>query len=221
MISLEEAEQMTGNEPGDIRIRQETASDYLASEAMIRDAFWNKYAPGSDEHYLVKLMRDHPSYIPELTRIAEVDGAVAGAVYYTRSSVVDGETRTEVITFGPLGVAPRYQKMGIGRQLLAETLAKAKELGFRAVIIFGDPAYYSRFGFTGCDRFNITTADGKNFDAFMAVELYDGALKGVSGEFMESSVFQAINDPSGLENYDSQFPRREKLVLPGQLGTGE
>jgi len=47
------------------------------------------------------------------------------------------------------------------------------------VLIFGHESYYPRFGFKPASEFGITTEDGKNFPAFMALPLYDGALDGV------------------------------------------
>jgi predicted N-acetyltransferase YhbS len=54
---------------------------------------------------------------------------------------------------------------------------KAKELGYKAVIIFGDPEYYHRFGFVNAEKYAITTVDGQNFEPFMALELYENSLQ--------------------------------------------
>ncbi len=45
-------------------------------------------------------------------------------------------------------------------------------MGCKAVIIYGNPDYYRRFGFKNARLFGITTAKGANFEAFMALELY-------------------------------------------------
>lgn len=50
-------------------------------------------------------------------------------------------------------------------------MGQAKQLGYKAIIIFGDPNYYHRFGFADAKQYNIQTSDGANFDAFMALEL--------------------------------------------------
>ena len=49
-----------------LTIRLETEKDYRAVEELTREAFWNVYKPGSDEHYFVHTMRSHPDFIPEL-----------------------------------------------------------------------------------------------------------------------------------------------------------
>lgn len=57
-----------------IAIRPETSQDYRTVEALTRDAFWNLFVPGCDEHYLVHLMRNHPDFVKELAFVAEDDG---------------------------------------------------------------------------------------------------------------------------------------------------
>ena len=48
-----------------LTIRLETEKDYRAVEELTREAFWNVYKPGADEHYYVHMMRNHPDFIPE------------------------------------------------------------------------------------------------------------------------------------------------------------
>ena len=50
----------------DIKIRLETETDHRVVEELTRNAFWNVYKPGADEHYYVHTMRNHPDFIPEL-----------------------------------------------------------------------------------------------------------------------------------------------------------
>jgi predicted N-acetyltransferase YhbS len=84
-------------------------------------------------------------------------------------------------------------------------------------VIFGDPGYYKRFGFQPCDSFGITTADGRNFDAFMAVELSPGSMKGVKGKFYAAETFQNL-PKAEVEKYNKKFPPLRKLKFPGQMG---
>lgn len=198
-----------------IIIRKEQKEDWYETESMTKRAFWNLHVPGCNEHYLVHLLRSSADYLPELSRVAVIDGKVAGTVMYSRAYVDNGKQKTDVLTFGPLCVDKVLQKKGIGSLLLEATFDLARELGHKAVIIYGEPGYYPRHGFKTCDNFNITTRDGKNFDAFMGLELVPGGLKGVSGKFYESEVFDNL-DALKTEEYDKQFPYMEKLKLPGQ-----
>ena len=68
-------------------------------------------------------------------------------------------------------------------------MKKALELGYKAIIIFGHPEYYKKFGFVQASNFNITTKNGEQFDAFMIKELQEGYLGNLSGKFYESEIF--------------------------------
>lgn len=203
---------------GELVIREERESDWFESEYVTKKAFWNLHVPGCNEHYLVHLLRSSEDYIPELTRVAEMDGQVVGLIMYAKSRVEDGETSHEVLTFGPLCVDPAFQKQGIGGRLLEATMALAREHGHRAIIIYGEPEYYPRFGFKTCDHFGITTHEGKNFDAFMAFELVPGALEGIKGKFYEAQVYEDCNSDLA-EVYDKKFPFMKKEKRPGQWET--
>ena len=52
----------------DIELRLEKPSDYTETENVVREAFWNVYAPGCTEHYLVHVMRSSENFARELAR---------------------------------------------------------------------------------------------------------------------------------------------------------
>lgn len=201
--------------PDEIDIQIETEDDWHNVELMTQHAFWNKYRLGCDEHYLVHKLRMHPDYIPELSRIAVKDGEIIGCIMYSKARVVDGEDVHDIITFGPLCVEPKYQGCGVGELLLRETMSLAAKKGYRGIVIFGEPDYYPRIGFKTCDHFNITTADGKNFDAFMGIELVEGGMKNIKGKFFESKVFENLPKDK-VEDFNKLFPPLQKIKFPGQ-----
>jgi predicted N-acetyltransferase YhbS len=199
----------------DIEIRIETKDDWYKVELMTQHSFWNKHHLGCDEHYLVHKLRQDKDYLPELSRIAVKDGEVIGYIMYSKARVVDGADTHEIITFGPLCVEPKWQGCGVGELLLRETMKLAADKGYKGIVIFGEPDYYPRIGFKTCDNFNITTADGKNFNAFMGIELAEDSMKGIRGKFYESEVF--VNLPKEeVEEYNKKFPKLQKLRFPGQ-----
>ena len=51
-----------------IRIRREEEKDCRTVEEITRRAFYNRYVPGCCEHYLVRVMRGHEDFIPELKK---------------------------------------------------------------------------------------------------------------------------------------------------------
>lgn len=205
----------TGSLKGKVIIREERESDYYETELVAKRAFWNLHVPGCNEHYLVHILRKSKDYLPELSRVAEVNGKIVGEIFYVMSYVMDGNKKIDVLTFGPLCVDPMYQNLGIGGRLLEETMEIARQKGYKAIIIFGEPYYYPRHGFKTCDNFGITTCDGENFDQFMGIELVKDGLKDIKGKFYESSAYEDSNSPKADE-YDKSFPYMMKLKMPWQ-----
>lgn len=196
-------------------IRKEETKDYDQTEQMTRRAFWNRYKPGCDEHYLVHCLRTDESYLSELSRIALIDGKVVGCIMYSKAWVTDGDQRHDVATFGPLCVDPEYQGQGIGARLVEETTALAAAAGLPGIIIFGEETYYPRLGFKTCDHFGITTKDGKNFAAFMGYELGENSMEPVKGAFDIAGVYGKVSKKV-IDEFNKKFPFMEELTLPGQ-----
>ena len=73
-----------------LTMRLETEKDYRAVEELTREAFWNVYKPGADEHYFVHTMRSHPDFIPELAFVLELDGKIVGNIMYTKACLEPG-----------------------------------------------------------------------------------------------------------------------------------
>ncbi len=199
----------------EVEIRRETEEDWHEVELMTQHAFWNKHHLGCDEHYLVHKLRQDKDYLPEISRIAVKDGEIIGCIMYSKARVVDGAKTHDIVTFGPLCVAPEWQGCGVGELLLKETMALAADKGYKGIVIFGEPEYYPRVGFKTCDNFGITTAEGKNFKAFMGIELAEGSMADIRGKFYESEVF--VNLPKEeVDEYNKKFPQLQKLRFPGQ-----
>ncbi len=198
-------------------IRLEQQSDYRAVENLAREAFWNIHVPGCDEHLLVHELRTKSAFIPELHFVALniEDSQIIGNIMYAKTIIENSKgEHIDVITFGPLSVFPKFQNKGIGAALINHSAKEAAKLGYRAILIYGDPLYYERFGFKGGKHFNIRTVDGKFKNALMALELYEGALKDVSGRFIEGEAYQI--DKEKLDEFDKSFPYKEKLVIKSQ-----
>lgn len=191
----------------DIQIRQEQPADYKKTEQMTRDAFATLDLPerdGVDEHYLLHTLRKSNAFVPQLCLVAEQNSEIIGNIAYSVYKIVqENGQESEVLTLGPLSVLPLYQNKGVGTMLVERSLQIAKGLGYKAVMIFGHPAYYPRFGFKNAKEYGITTEDGQNFDAFMALELYDGALQGVKGKYILHDIFHIDKEKS--TEFDKQF----------------
>lgn len=199
-----------------ITLRNELPEDYDASEELTRDAFWNHYAPGCDEHYLLHIMRNDASFVKELSFVAEVNKKLVGHIAYAMSKIVgDDGNVTDVLTFGPISVLPEYQGRGIGSALVEHTKGMAQAMGYKAILIYGDPDYYCRFGFVPAQTYGICTSDNMYAAALQALELVPDALKGISGRFEEGKVYEISEDEAMA--FDEKFPYKErKNDLPSQ-----
>lgn len=198
-----------------MEIRLETQKDYRAVEEVTREAFWNFYVPGCNEHFILHNMRKSKDFIPELDFIALKDGKIVGNIVYTHSKIVkENGGEQAVVTFGPLSVLPEFQNKGIGGALIKHSISKAKEMGFKAILIYGYPGYYKRFGFVGGVKLGISRSDGLFPKALLVFELYESALHDIRGKFIEASLFET--NPEELEEFDKSFPAKEKLETKSQ-----
>ena len=60
-------------------------------------------------------------------------------------------------------------------------MKRARDLGFKSVIVLGHAAYYPRFGFEPASRWDIRPPFDVPDDVFMALELVKDGLKEVQG----------------------------------------
>lgn len=196
-------------------IRKETKADYGVVENLIRDAFWNVHVPGAAEHYLAHVMREYKDFVAELDMVAEVDGKIVGSIMYTIGKLCDEKgNQKDCLSFGPIAVAPEYQRKGIGKALIEYTVEKAKALGYESIVIFGHPCNYVARGFKSCKRFNVCVGDGIFPCAMLVKELADGAFDGRRWSYEESPVCQI--ELSDAEEFDKLYPYKEKQTLPSQ-----
>lgn len=198
-----------------MQIRREEEKDYQRVEQITRRAFYNIHTPGCTEHYLVHIMRSHEEFIPELDFVAEQDGRVIGNIMYTKARLVDeAGTQKEIITFGPVSVAPEYQRQGCGKRLIAHSLRRAAELGYDVVVIFGSPANYVSSGFQSCKKYNVCLEGGKYPAAMLVKELRPGALDGRKWSYYESPVMEIREEDA--QAFDDALEPMEKKHLPSQ-----
>lgn len=196
-----------------ITIRLEEEKDYRVVEELTREAFWREerietIGVGCTEHYMVHSLRKKDG-IKELNFVAEIDGKVVGHVIYSKAHILQpNNEKKDVINFGPLSVLPQYQKQGVGSALMNYSIKCAKKLGYGAILFFGHPTYYPRFGFAQAKEFGITTEWGANFSAFMAMELKKGYLAGVTGRYIEAPIYDEEANKIKAKEFDEKFCAR-------------
>jgi predicted N-acetyltransferase YhbS len=192
-----------------ILIKRTMPTDFLMTENITRETFWNLFKPGCDEHLVLHNLRKSNCYISSLDLVVLSENIIVGHIIVTIAKVVNTQNKEhKVLCVGPISVLPEFQKKGIGTKLLNETIAIANELGYSAMILFGHPDYYHRFGFVNAQNFGITTKEGMNFEPFMVLELYPNALAAVRGKFYEDKAFETNEEE--LNEFEKLFPKKEK-----------
>ena len=190
----------------DITLRQEASGDYEQSESVTREAFWNQYAPGCMEHYLLHIMRTCPAFIPELDIVALSQNMVVGHAICLRAVIhADSGREHSVLTLGPLSVLPSYQHRGIGGRMIAELKDRAKTLGFPAILLCGDPGLLQAAGVSS--RRGIWYPHGGQPVSHSAPGLRAigaRASAGAEGRYCEDAVYAV--DPSAALAFDRHFP---------------
>lgn len=202
-----------------IIIRLERKEEQKEVESLVRESFWNVYRPGCLEHYVLNQLRDNKDFVPELNFVMEKDGEIIGQNVFVNAIInADDGHEIPIMTMGPICITPELKRMGYGKMLLDYSLEKAKELGCGALCFEGNIDFYGKSGFTYASEFGIRyhgLPDGEDASFFLCKELIPGYLTGITGEYATPSAY--FVDEAEAEEFDKQFPAKEKLVLPGQL----
>ena len=203
----------------DYVIRLEEKKDYREVENLVREAFWNVYRPGCSEHYVIHVLRDDPAFVPELDFVMVQDGKLIGQNMFMKTIIEADDGRTiDVLTMGPIGITPELKRKGYGKAILDYSLEKAAKMGFGAVLFEGNIDFYNKCGFTFAREFGIRYHDlpeGEDDSFFLCKELTTGYLDGITGVYQTPKGYYVKDE--AVEEFDREFPPKEKLRLPGQL----
>lgn len=202
-----------------INIRLEREDDYDKVANLVRESFWNVYRPGCLEHYVLKKLRACPQFVRGLDFVMELDGEIIGQNVFVEAIISSDDGREiPIMTMGPICIRNDLKRQGYGKVLLDYSLAEAAAMGCGALCFEGNIDFYGKSGFREASEFGIRyhgLPEGEDASFFLCRELIPGYLDGVTGEYATPEVY--LVDEKEAEEYDSQFPYREKLVLPGQL----
>ena len=203
----------------DYLIRLETPADHAEVEYLVRESFWNVYRPGCLEHYVLHYLRNDKDFVPELDFVMEKDGRIIGQNIFVKAVIcADDGRHIPIMTMGPICIANDLKRKGYGKILLDYSIEKAKQMGAGALCFEGNIDFYGKSGFTYASEYGIRY-HGLQEDAdasfFLCKELVPGYLDGVTGEYATPKGY--FVDEAETEEFDKQFPYKEKLKLLGQL----
>lgn len=205
-----------------MNIRLETPEDYREVEELTREAFWNVYAPGCVEHFVLHHYRCNPDFIPELDFVMEEDGRIIGHVMYSKAEIIREDGRAmPAWTFGPISIHPDWKRKGYGLKLLNYSIGKAREMGIGVLCMEGNIEFYKHAGFVLASSLGIHYhAEPKESEVpyFLAQELIPGYLEGVEGTYHTPKAYYiAFENPEAFNEFDATFQPKEKKHQEGQI----
>jgi len=152
-----------------VLIREERPVDAAAVFAVHAAAF-----AGDAEARLVDRLRAAGKLTVAL--VAEnAAGEIVGHVAFSPVQVTSGKAPSAGLGLAPLAVRPDCQRRGIGSRLVRQGLAACRRVAAPYVVVLGEQAYYTRFGFRPASQWNLDNEYGAG-DEFMALELSPGGL---------------------------------------------
>lgn len=164
-----------------VRIRP---ADVDRAFAVVESAFRDRL-----EADLVNALRRSAS--PQVSLVAEADGAVVGHVFLSPIAIESDRPAPAAAQLSPVSVLPDHQRHGVGSKLIRAGLSECAAVGWSAVFLVGNPAYYSRFGFQMAAPLGFSYP-GPHDPYLQLLELRSGALSGVSGRARFHPAFAEV-----------------------------
>ncbi len=164
-------------------IRPETTEDKAAIRHVNQEAFNQK-----DEAEIIKKLRERGVLL--LSLVAVQDDVLVGHIAFSPVEIASENSSFEAITLAPMAVLPAYQNKGIGSQLVLTSINECRRLGYELVVVLGHPNYYPRFGFTPAKPKGIKCEFEVPDEAWMVLELREGALTEKQGTVIFQPEFK-------------------------------
>jgi len=157
-------------------------SDYDEVYQLVKTSFATTLDDdGTTQDYLNEL-RKKDAFIPGLSLVAEgKGGALVGQIALYKTIINTPHGKLTELLLSPICVHPNHFRRGIARVMIEEALRIAREMGYKAVFLCGNPQIYSKMGFVPTHFHNIFHEEDKAAEWSMVREIYEGALDGITG----------------------------------------
>ena len=161
--------------------------EYLVSSAELVEKVFTEHENAQEGRLvrsLVEEIRSKEYYLPELELLMLQDGEPVGYVMFSRFHL-GGKYDDRLLILTPAAVRTDLQRQHICRDLIEYGFRRARELGYTAVMVEGNPANYRSRGFETSAKHGIVAAPSVHLphpDCLMVTELIPGGLDGIHGE---------------------------------------
>ncbi len=169
------------------RIIKSMESHYLLPSLEFVEDVFSKYKnrkEGKAVRQLVEEIRSKKYYLPELELIMlDARDEIIGYAMFSRFHI-EGKYENELLMLTPVAVKIELQRQHISKELLEYGFEKAADMGYKAVLVEGNPRNYNSRGFQASYKYGIEAGPNIKLphpDCLMVKELAPGALDGISG----------------------------------------
>ena len=170
----------------------------ISSLDLVEDVFtkWDCEKEGKIVRQLVEEIRSKKYYVPELELIMiDEEDMVIGYAMFSRFHI-EGKYENELLILTPVAVKTELQRQHISKELLEYGFEKAKDMGFKAILVEGNPKNYNPRGFRTSIDYGIKAGPNiklPHIDCLMVKELVEGALDNISGS-VDYSFYEALHE---------------------------
>ena len=168
----------------------------LAALKLVEKVFsdWDSPEEGQLVRGLVEEIRSKKYYVPELELImTDEQDQIIGYAMFSRFHI-EGRYEDELLLLSPVAVRTDLQRRHISKELLEYGFERARELGFKAVLVEGDPQNYTSRGFEPSYRYGIVAGPAIHLprpDCLMVKELAPRALDNMRG-MVDFSFYESL-----------------------------
>jgi putative acetyltransferase len=168
-----------------VSLREETPADSARIAQVVTAAF-----ESPAEARLVDALRRAGALT--LSLVAADADEIIGHIALSPVEVAGKAGAGRWLGLAPLAVLPRWQRQGIGAQLVRQSLAMAGERGARAVFVLGSSRYYAPLGFAAAVPLGWRCTYEAPTSAFRVCRLGDPALLPPAGTVRYHPAFDAL-----------------------------
>lgn len=180
------------------RIIKSMEHKYLRPSLELVEDVFTKYKnqeEGKVVRQLVEEIRSKKYYLPELELImVDEDDNILGYAMFSRFHI-EGKYEDELLMLTPVAVKTELQRQHISKELLEYGFEKAKDMGYKAILVEGNPRNYNPRGFEASYKYGIEAGSDIKLphpDCLMVKELEPGALYRIGG-LVDYSYYKALS----------------------------